>query len=193
MNLWKRALISLLLIFIFLAALQIIKYLEIQQATVGYFVLITWSVASLLAAIGVILITLVQFFPKRAEEREKEEQRKIEELFTYEALRSASADEFHEKVERYKNRSTFAKTLSNPKIDNTALGKKILDSYREKKVRKSVEYFLSSDKGYQALGVIIKHLIGHHKIPTYEAYLLEKELKHLMPKRDIIDLYEKVK
>ena len=76
MNLWKRVFISIILVFIFLATLQLIKFLEIPQTTVGYFVLFTSSILSLVLAIGILLITLVQFTSKKAKERE----RKIYEL-----------------------------------------------------------------------------------------------------------------
>ena len=191
MSLWKRIFISLILVFSSLAILQLTISLKIPEATTGYFVMVTSSIAIFLIAIAIILIALTQFFPKKPEERRKEDERKVEELFTYEFLHSASTDKIPELVENYKNRSTLAKTRSDPKVDVISLANKILDSYTQRKVRNSVGSFLSSGKGYQALGVIIKHLIEHHKIPTYQANFLERELKHLMPKRDIIGLYER--
>lgn len=193
MNFWKRIFISFILIFISLVALQLIRPLEIPEATAGYFILITGSAVSLVVGISIVLISLVQFLPKKAEEKKKEEDRTIEELFTYELLHSLSADKAHELVEKYKYRSAIAKTLSNPDIDDVALAKKLLDSFSQRKVRRTAEYLFNSGKGYQALGAIILHLIEHHKIPPYEANVLKRELKHLMPKRDIIGLYEKVK
>lgn len=191
MKLWKRVFISIILVFISLATLLLIKFLEIPQATVGYSVLFTGSVVSLVVVLGIILITLTQFFPKKAEEKKKEEQRKFEEEFTKQLLEVESIDETKLVVDRYKGKSTLAHALSNPKIDAVALAQKIINTYSQKKVRDTVDYLIKIGKGYQVLGVIIKHLIAHKKIHDYQAYILEKEIGYLMPKRDIIGLYEK--
>ncbi len=183
MKTWLKIFVSFLIVVISLVLIFSSKTVEIVVIPTGSLVLTTSSIGFLI----VICLLLVIYQYKG---RKKGETR-FEEEFTRQLLSVKSPERVKEIINRYKERSSLAHALDNPKIDAVSLTRKILNTYSQKKVKRTIEYLRRIGKEYQALGTIIKHLISHKKLAPYQAYLLEKELKHFMPKRDIIGLYER--
>lgn len=188
---WIRIGISFLIVFLSLATVWLIKVQQVSTSPTGSLILTIGSVTGLIVGTCLFLVILYQYAEATKEKKRKDEGRRFEEEFTKQLLEVKSIDEVKQVVDVYKDKSALAHALSNPKIDAASLAQKIIGAYSQRKVRDTVNYLIKIGKGYQALGVIIKHLIAHKKIHDYQAYILEKEIGYLMPKRDIIGLYEK--
>jgi hypothetical protein len=121
---------------------------------------------------------------------QKKEERDRESIFTIEFFKSLyDIDKALTTIEIYSNRSIIAKVISNERINTVDLVREIARAYRQRKIRRFVDYEVRIGKGYLAIGAIIRHLIAHKKLPREQSYFLERELGHYMPKDDIIGKY----
>jgi hypothetical protein len=121
---------------------------------------------------------------------QKKEERDRESIFAIEFFKSLyDIDKALTTIELYSNRSIIAKVISNERINTVDLVREIARAYRQRKIRRFVDYEVRIGKGYLAIGAIIRHLIAHKKLPREQSYFLERELGHYMPKDDIIGKY----
>lgn len=187
----QKVAISIFLILTSLLIIYSLKTFSTGVSETGQFILVSGSALGLITGIG-ILYSLVQFAGKTESYQKREEQKNIEEIFTEELFRTSSLDKAIEVIKTYKEKSILANTLSRPEMSPANMARKLLKSYSQTKVRRTVEYLIDIGKGYEAVGTILRHLIDHKKLSSKQAYVLEKELGGLMPKRDLIGLYEKI-
>lgn len=185
----RLRLILFLLILIFI--LTSILFFRISISIIGYPILVPFNFINVLFFLFLLLMAL--YFFRRGTSRKKEE-RGREVIFTSEFFKSLyDIDRALSIIERYRNRSVIARTISNEKVNTVDLVTEILRAYRQRKIKRFVDYEIKIGKGYLAIGAIIKHLITHKKIPKKQSYFLERELGHYMPKEDIIGkFYERV-
>lgn len=95
-------------------------------------------------------------------------------------------------IERCKEKSLVARTLSSEKIDRYSVVRELKIQYGQVKVRNFLRYKIDIGKGHEAIGTVLRHMIEHKKLKPVQGRYLEEELGGLMPKRDYIgELYEK--
>lgn len=187
----KLRLIFFLLILILTLTSILFFKLWISISIIGYSVLIPFNFINIFFFF--FLFFTVLYFLRRGI-AQKKEKRDREAIFTSEFFKSLyDIDRALSTIERYRNRSVIAGAISNEKVNTVDLVTEILRAYRQRKIKRFVDYEVRIGKGYLAIGAVIRHLIAHKKIPRRQSYFLERELKHYMPKEDIIGkFYERV-